>query len=263
MISNKRISYLVIELWVKFCDTFGTSIIHPQYIIRKLQEEAVVEAEKYAKGNLVDIGCGRMPYRKRLDPLVDSYTGVDHPKVSKLYKSDKKPEVFADARKLPFNDNSFDIGLMFQVLEHVDDPEKVVNEAARVLKPGGFLIISVPFLYPLHDMPYDVGRYTKTALAGFVDRSNLYLVKIKSQGGFFDFLAVSLNTFLAKRIKDIILSRLNLISCALLIFYVLISLPIILLNNFLSLIVRSLCGRLPSYPNYFPLDYLVIAKKKA
>ncbi len=263
MISEKsKIAFLIKRIWVKFCDEFGASIIHPQYAIRQLQKEAIQEAKKYAKGRLIDIGCGFMPYRKELEPLVDFYTGVDHPQISKLYESSRKPEVFADAKKLPFKDNSFDIGLLLQVLEHVDYPEKVIREAARVLKPNGTLIISIPFLYPLHDMPYDWGRYTSTALKNFINASALDIIKIKSQGGFFEFWLLSLNTFLAKRIRDIMLSNLNVPSVLLLIILIIFSPPIILINNLLVLIVNLIGSVLPRYPNYFPLDYLIIAKKK-
>lgn len=259
--TKQKIAFLIKELWIKFGDRYGTSIVHPQYIVSRLQKEAMLKAKQYAKGNLVDIGCGRMPYRRELEPLVTSYTGVDHPQVSKLYKSSKKPEVLADAKKLPFKDNSFDIALLLQVLEHVDYPDKAIKEAARILKPNGILIISIPFLYPLHDMPYDFGRYTETALKNFINRAALHIVQIKPQGRFFDFWLLSLNTFLAKRIKDIILSKPTILSISLLVIFIVVSLPVILLNNLLALIINLASFFLPKYPNYFPLDYLIIAKK--
>lgn len=252
---------LIKGLWTKFTETLGGSIVHPQYTVLKFQREAIEEAKKYAKGKLIDIGCGRMPYRKELEPLVDSYIGVDHPKVSKLYKSDVKPEVLADAKKLPFQNNSFDIALLIQVLEHVDEPGKVIKEAARVLKPGGILIISVPFFYPLHDMPYDWGRYSPTALKSFIDQASLRLVKIKTQGSFFEFWLQMLNTFLIKRINDM-LNNFKFPAIVLLVVTIIFSLPIVLFNNMLIVIINSLRQVLPKYPNYFPLDYLVLVRKK-
>jgi len=252
---------LVKSLWTSFTETLGGTILHPQYTILKFQREAINEAKKYAKGNLVDIGCGRMPYRKELEPLVKSYIGVDHPNVSKLYSSGYKPEILADAKKLPFKSKMFDIALLFQVLEHVDDPGKVVSESARVLKPGGMLIISVPFFYPLHDMPYDFGRYTKTALKSFIDISNLHIIKLETQGGFFEFWLQMLNTFLIKRINDM-LKKLSIISFVLLIPFAFFSVPITLFNNLLILFINLLSKLFPKYPNYFPLDYLIVAKKK-
>lgn len=259
---KNMIKILTKKLWVEFTEKLGTTIFHPQYTVLRFQKEAIQEAKKYAKGQLVDIGCGRMPYRKELEPLVDSYIGVDHPEVSKLYHSSVRPDVLADAKKLSFRNSSFDIALLFQVLEHVDSPERVIKEAARVLKPNGVLIISLPFFYPLHDMPYDWGRYTSTALRSFIDEASLHLVKIKAQGGFFEFWLQMLNTFLVKRINDILLTNFKFHSIVLFILTITFSLPIILFNNLLIVIVGSLPRIFPKYPNYFPLDYLIVARKK-
>ena len=242
-------------------ENFGESFIHPQSTVIRFQKEAINEAKKYAKGKLIDIGCGRMPYRKELEPLVSSYTGVDHPKVSKLYKSDIKPEILADAKKLPFRNSYFDIALLIQVLEHVDSPEQVIKEAARVLKPNGVLILSVPFFYPLHDMPHDFGRYTETALKTFIENSSLKIVKIKTQGGFFEFWLQMLSTFLVKRINDMILDN-KTRSFLLLPPVIIFSILIILVNNLLMVMISFISQAFPKYPNYFPLDYLIVAKKK-
>ncbi len=251
------------RLWVVFTEVLGGTIIHPQFTVIKFQREAVEVAKKYAKGKLIDIGCGRMPHKGEFEPLVDSYVGVDHPKVSKLYTSDKPPDVLADAKELPFQNNTFDTALLIQVLEHVDSPEKVIKEAGRVLKPGGVLIVSVPFLYPLHDMPYDWGRYTKTALKSFASEASLNVVKLKAQGGFFEFWLQLLNTFLVKRINDILLNDFKFTSLLLLIPLILFSIPAIMLSNLLILILNELSKIFPKYPNYFPLEYLIVAKKKS
>lgn len=256
------IKTLTKRVWIKFSEKLGTSIIHPQSLLIRFQKEAIQEAKKYAKGKLIDIGCGRMPYRKELESLVDSYTGVDHPQVSKLYRGGFKPEVLADAKKLPFRNNSFDIALLIQVLEHVDSPDRIIKEAARVLKPNGVLILSVPFFYPLHDMPYDWGRYTSTALKSFISQAGLRLIKIKVQGGFFEFWLQMLNTFLLKRINDIISSKFTFTSFILLILTMIFSFPAMLLNNLLIVSINFISGFFPKYPNYFPLDYLIVARKK-
>ena len=250
------------KIWIEFSEKLGTSIIHPQFTIIRFQKEAIIEAKKYAKGKLVDIGCGRMPYRKELEPLVYSYTGVDHPEVSKLYLGGFKPEVLADAKKLPFKDKFFDVALLIQVLEHVDAPREVISEAARVLKPNGTLILSVPFFYPLHDMPYDFGRYTISALKSFLTDSSMRIIKSTSQGTFFGFWLQMLNTFLIKRINDM-LNNLQFITLILLVPTVIVAIPIILINNLLIMIIDVIGKSLPKYPNYFPVDYLIVARKKA
>lgn len=251
------------KVWTKFSEKFGTSITHPQFALLRFQREVIEEVKRYAKGKLVDIGCGRMPYRKELEPLIVSYTGVDHPEVSKLYSSELKPEVLADARKLPFSKNSFDTALLLHVLEHVDDPQMVIEEAGRILKPNGVLIISAPFLYPLHDMPYDWGRYTETALRSFIDDAGLRVVKIKKQGNFLVFWLQMLNTFLVKRINDILLHNFKLYSIAFLLILMPVALIITVFNNLLIIVISNASNVFPKYPNYFPLGYLLIARKKS
>lgn len=75
-------------------------------------------------------------------------------------RAEKGTDVVADAADLPFRDNSFDVVLCSEVLEHVPKPRKVLSESYRVLRPGGSLLVCVPFLYHIHGDPQDYGRYT-------------------------------------------------------------------------------------------------------
>lgn len=184
---------------------------------------------------------------------------VDHPKTSKLYSGSQKPDVLADAKDLPFPDQSFDVALLLQVLEYIENPQDVINEAARIIKSGGVLIITSPFLYPIHDPPYDRGRYTKTALSGFLQNANLKIVKLIPQGNFWDFWFLSLNVYLMRRIKDV--AKYGGIKKYILVpLLVAIGPPIIIASNLLGLL-GSKVSIIPEKQNYFPLNYLIIAKK--
>lgn len=77
----------------------------------------------------------------------------------------RKPDIVADAHALPFKDNEFSTVLCTEVLEHVRDPKTVLSEIYRVLKPGGVIILTTRFVYPLHDTPHDYWRFTKYGLA--------------------------------------------------------------------------------------------------
>lgn len=252
---------LVKSSWVYITENFGESLFHPQSQLLKYQKVGIQLAKKYAKGKLVDIGCGRMPYRKEIEPLVDKYVGVDHPNVSKLYNSKIQPDVLADAKKLPFSANTFDIALLFQVLEHVESPEAVLKEAARVLKPNGVLVITIPFLCPLHDMPHDWARYTSTALKDFLTKAGIQIIKIEVKGTFFQFWFQMLNTFISKRIYDILKGGLS-IYLLILPIIILFAIPIIIINNILILLFEILDKFLPKLPDYFPLQYIAIGRKK-
>ena len=77
---------------------------------------------------------------------------------------DRKPDVVADAHHLPFKDGEFEVVLSTEMLEHVKDPFQVERELRRVCAPGGTLILSTRFVFPLHDTPHDYWRFTKYGL---------------------------------------------------------------------------------------------------
>ncbi|MBT4192079.1 MAG: class I SAM-dependent methyltransferase [Candidatus Diapherotrites archaeon] len=113
-------------------------------------------AAKIPKGSKVlEIGSGPITYRNLFPDC--EFIGTD------LIKG-KNVDVVADVRKLPFKKNEFDYVLCFSVLEHVFETEKALSEMHRCLKKNGTLIVSVPFLYPLHDEPGDFYRFTQFAL---------------------------------------------------------------------------------------------------
>jgi len=73
-------------------------------------------------------------------------------------------DVVGSVYELPFNDNEFDNVLLMVVIEHLEEPQKAILEIKRVLKPGGKILVSVPFMFPMHDTPNDFWRFTKYGL---------------------------------------------------------------------------------------------------
>lgn len=76
----------------------------------------------------------------------------------------RHPDVVDDITQSSFQDESFDAIVMLEVLEHVVNPIGAASEVLRLLKPNGQLILSTPFIFPLHDRPHDFFRYTKYGL---------------------------------------------------------------------------------------------------
>ncbi len=75
-----------------------------------------------------------------------------------------------DAHALPFVDAAFDVVLCTEVLEHLVEPQRAVDEMFRVLAPGGQLLLTTRFLFPIHDAPHDYFRYTKYGLRHLLRR---------------------------------------------------------------------------------------------
>lgn len=246
------------KFWEKFTDRFSNTIIHPQFIMFSFKKEALKEVEKYAKNkNLIDIGCGRMPYRSIIEPITSKYVGVDDKEVSKLYNSKYKPEIYADVtKKIPVKNSTFDVAMMFEVIEYLIDPLKTFSEIRRILKKNGVLILTTPFLYPLHDIPYDRNRFTDTHLRQMLAKNNFTVKKIKTNGNFLSFWFQSLNVFLFKSIMDILKSKKDILKLIFLLVLVLITPVVVVSTNLIFLLTKWIKIDLP---NYFPLDYFVVA----
>ena len=103
---------------------------------------------------------------------------------------DSRPGIalVGDGHHLPLKDASADTVVCSQVLEHVRDPRRVVAELARVLKPGGALILAAPFLYGIHSAPHDYWRFTRFGLEELVRSAGLEVVESRGQGGLFTVL---------------------------------------------------------------------------
>jgi SAM-dependent methyltransferase len=128
------------------------------------------------RGRLLDLGCGNQPFLPWYGPLVDEVVPVDAAPIPGVLVVDL-------AAPLPFPDAHFDTVLCTQVLEHVDSPELAVAEIARVLRPGGHALVTVPFLYPTHEAPYDFQRFTHHGLTGLATRHGLEVLDVGAQGG--------------------------------------------------------------------------------
>ncbi len=100
----------------------------------------------------------------------------------------KKPHIRTDAAVLPFGDASFDAVICSEMLEHVPDPPAVLSEIQRVLKPGGALLVCVPFLNRIHGDPYDFARYTDHYWRPTLDKIGFRDIEIEKQGQFWSVL---------------------------------------------------------------------------
>lgn len=100
------------------------------------------------------------------------------------YSEKARPDILHDLEKpLPLADNTYDHVLLINVLEHIFEYRTLLLEAVRVLKPGGTIVIVVPFLFPVHPSPEDFHRFTASALRRELGGAGLQDVSVQSLGG--------------------------------------------------------------------------------
>ena len=145
---------------------------------------ALTKSVNNLNGKLLDIGCGKMPYKNYIleHSKVIKYVGLDI-ETALIYDSKVKPDFTWNGITMPFEDASFDCTFGTEVLEHCPDPEIILKEVYRVLKPGGVFFFTVPFLWNLHEVPHDEYRYTPFSLERHLINSGFKDITIKATGG--------------------------------------------------------------------------------
>jgi SAM-dependent methyltransferase len=86
-------------------------------------------------------------------------------------------QILGDAQALPLASGAFDVVLCTEVLEHLPEPQQAIDEMFRVLKPGGTLLLTTRFLFPIHDAPHDYFRFTKYGLRHLLRRFEILELK--------------------------------------------------------------------------------------
>ena len=145
-------------------------------------------AQTYGNGRLLDAGAGRMAYRPILEKFADTYESLD------LSEHEGIDHV-ADLQHTGLADALYDTIFCAQVIHHLPDPRQALGEIARLLKPGGHAIISVPHLAWLHNEPHDYYRFTPHSLRHLLKQAGLHEIRIEPIGGLVCFLAYAPSTF--------------------------------------------------------------------
>ncbi|MFO0892544.1 MAG: methyltransferase domain-containing protein [Isosphaeraceae bacterium] len=135
----------------------------------------------HARGRLIDLGCGKVPLFHAYRDYVTETVCVDWENT--LHKNPYLDIECDLTRRLPFDDEAFDTVILSDVLEHIPQPEFVWHEIARILRPGGRLLMNVPFYYWIHEDPHDYHRYTQFALRRSAEIVGLELIHLEELGG--------------------------------------------------------------------------------
>lgn len=183
-------------------------LLNPFYFARRGLYQAVRALSGRISGRVLDVGCGTRPYEQLF--AATEYVGLelDTPEA----RARNRADCYYDGKTFPFEPESFDALVCNQVFEHVFNPGQFMAEMNRVLKPGGLLLLTVPFAWDEHEQPHDYARYASFGLfailrnAGFeivehrktmadvravCQLANAYLHKVTATGGGIRDLAIT------------------------------------------------------------------------
>jgi SAM-dependent methyltransferase len=148
---------------------------NPFYFARKNLVSAISEFSSSINGYLLDVGCGTKPYRSLFK--VKHYRGLDIDSPNSRARG--VADDLYDGTQFPYTNRAFDSVLCNQVLEHVFNPDEFLTEINRVLKPGGILLLTVPFVWDEHEQPYDYARYTSFGLHALLEKNGFKIIAHK------------------------------------------------------------------------------------
>jgi len=183
---------------MKIKNKFKKNFLCHNWLVYLINERCVKESLSYIKGKLLDIGCGNKPYLYIMESYINNYIGIEHPNT--LHKN-KEIDLYGDTCNLPFKNNSFDTVVSFQVMEHVNEPNQMVAEIYRVIKKDGYVVLTVPFMWGIHEPPYDYYRYTEYGLRYLFEKHKFEIVELRANTGFWVVTGLRFNYYLLRFCK--------------------------------------------------------------
>ncbi len=148
-------------------------LTNPFYLARRGLREAIASLSPRVQGRTLDIGCGRKPYRDLFRS--SEYVGleIDTPE----NRARKNADCYYDGTVFPFPNGSFDSIVCSEVLEHVFEPAVFLAEMCRILRDGGLVLLTVPFVWDEHEQPADYARYSSFGLRHLLEKHGFVLLE--------------------------------------------------------------------------------------
>lgn len=226
----------------QFFPGVGGVFINPFYLARAGLGKAMADFAPQLSGRLLDVGCGTKPYEKLFS--VTNYIGLDID--SETTRKRGIADILYDGNRIPFVDGDFDSILCNQVLEHVFNPDDFLGEISRVLKPGGKLLLTVPFVWDEHEQPYDFARYSSFGLQALLEKQGFKVLQHKKLAADASILFQLGNAYLYKITQNLPM-----------VIKLFLTATVMALINTLGVLAGKL---LPGNPDLF-LDHVVLAEK--
>lgn len=210
----------------------NTNIFHSQWIMDKkllgLARDFLISIPSKLK--ILDVGCGNGPYWNLNSSL--EWHGID------IVETVCTTSVVQPSESFPFTENSFDFVICTQVLEHVKNPDFLISQIYFVLKPGGELLLNVPFLYPLHGLPNDYQRFTPIKIKEILH--DFEIEELRLIGGIGSSISTLYNNFWRDWGESSFARRIIYVVCW----------PLFLLSNFAFNVLGLLFDRIDSTSRY-------------
>ena len=171
-------------------DTHRQNLLGRGFTERQIEENGYkstpVFGFKKLTRKLLDAGCGCKPYRKLFDHC-SGYIGMDIENPGHSHEMEDI-DVYYDGLHFPFEDESFDSVFSSEVFEHAQHLDQIIQEINRVLRAGGKLLVSVPFVWNEHELPYDYRRYTSCGIKKLLESHGFQVMKMSKSTGYVEMI---------------------------------------------------------------------------
>jgi SAM-dependent methyltransferase len=232
---------------------------HSHYLTAHHSKKTLSPIGRKLKGIILDLGAGTGYGARFLDPNNTKYIPTDipggrNPEDSLITKKSERVRIYCSCYELPFLNDHIDGVMMISLLEHLENPLIALNEAYRILIPGGHIIVAVPFAFPVHGFPLDFHRWTKEGLKLDMMNAGFEIMEAKYHANIFASLALNINLFMK---YSLIKGKSTLTIIILL--YLAFPLRIIfqLIINILAILLSPI-----DKSDTFPLGVSILGKKK-
>jgi SAM-dependent methyltransferase len=208
----------------------------------RLHRDTLPLVRAHARGRCLDAGAGRSPWRAQLEAQGVRVVSVD------IESRGSGVDLVADLQRMPEVESaSFDTAVCMQVLEHLPYPQAALAELARVLRPGGVLVLSAPHLSMLHELPHDYFRFTARGLRVLLEASGFEIETVRPSGGLFAFVGHPLSLALLTTLGSI--PGLRSLAYA--------------IDQVLLVGVLGILDRVAGLGALFPCNHVVVARRRA